>query len=155
MKLHDRLSVIVLFTSALLIGIIFTPYIPSILALSIDDYDFKELVNLPGLDTFKGPKGDKGDPGPNKEFDIITVSNSVQSNHIGSLLIKAEVICPDDTQVTGGGFDVEPKENDYTVVQNKPYNNGWVAEVYKNTGIVNEFTLMGYAQCGKLVDPGL
>jgi hypothetical protein len=60
-----------------------------------------------------GAQGEQGPTGPNKKFNTITKTNTLTllsnpSNNIQTV----EVSCPENTKVTGGGFDYEPKGQD-------------------------------------------
>jgi hypothetical protein len=64
---------------------------------------------------------------------------------------EAEVLCPDNTKVTGGVFEVQPTGQPINVKENKPVDNGW--KVIIEYVVTLEGTLTVYAQCGELVNP--
>lgn len=103
-----------------------------------------KLVDGSGHGVQEPPKRDK-------TFDTEVVSNTVSGTPGGSS-ITAEVSCPADRQVTGGGHDINPPDTvNIRIIENEPLDNGWRATIqYLEAGNpIPEVTV--FAECGKLV----
>jgi hypothetical protein len=173
MNSDSKLSVIVLFTIALLTGFVSISNTPSVLALTIGGIDLDELTGLQGIDLLKGPKGDtgatgpqgekgdKGDTGatgpegpagPDKYLSMRTVKGNIAHDDVcvdfcspTSTNEKSVASCNSDEILTGGGVEKEGG----LIVFSKPVDNSWEAKGTRNTGTIS--TTQAYAQCQKLI----
>ncbi|WP_144730204.1 hypothetical protein [Candidatus Nitrosocosmicus arcticus] len=134
-------------------------YSQTALAFSLDSIKIKDLHNLPGFNILKEFKGEAGS---NKEFDTIAVYNNVTfAGNPADPIHTLEVSCPQDTKVTGGGFDYNPKgkfddQNQYgdvKVHESSPANNGWRITIDLIERNIFPVEVSVVATCGKLVDP--
>jgi hypothetical protein len=109
-------------------------------------------TSVPGEQGPPGPEGPKGPPGPegpDKEFDTIIISKR-SSLTPGTSIQVGEAICPDGTQVTGGGYGEKDTGVSNDILEDRPIDNGWRLSIVAQ-GDEEEFTV--YAVCGKLIDP--
>jgi hypothetical protein len=76
----------------------------------------------------KGDKGDTGEQGTSKDLEIITVSKTVQYQYdteINNNKGDVTVTCPENTKVSGGGYEKTRNANGFDIAEDKPFNNGW------------------------------
>jgi hypothetical protein len=97
-----------------------------------------------------------GDESP--VFDTITVSETlVIPSGLGTRIPTVAVSCPEGTEVTGGGFDFNPKPENRDelpeFLKSAPTNNGW--EVAFEGNRINTFPseVIVYAECGRILNP--
>jgi hypothetical protein len=101
-----------------------------------------------------GDKGDTGEQGTSKDLEIITVSKTIPyqydpeiNNNKGDIIVT----CPEDTKVSGGGYDKTRNTNGFDIIEDKPLNNGWKVSFVLLFGGEGPESLTVYAQCAKLV----
>jgi hypothetical protein len=163
MNSYSKLSISILFATALLTGVMSVALKQSAIAFPIDLGGLTGLGGTGGLEFLKGPKGDKGDtgppgpqgergpPGPEKEFKSTTkVSKTIVVPGDISRDVNEVVNCNDNTRVTGGGFETSNPDA-FHLSASKPLGNGWqVKGIIEVRG--DERTLIIYAQCGELIN---
>jgi hypothetical protein len=171
MNSYSKLSVSILFTVALSTGFLSIAYVQRAHAFSIDFSGLPGFGDDQGLNFFQGPKGDKGDTGPqgaqgpkgdkgdtgeqgtSKDLETITVSKTTQyqpdPNH--SIRGDISVTCPEDTKVSGGGYERTRISNGFNIIEDKPFNNGWKISFFLSFSDEVPDSITVYAQCAKLV----
>lgn len=76
----------------------------------------------------KEEKGDTGATGTSKELEITTVSKTIQYQYdpeINNNKVDISVTCPEDTKVSGGGYEKTRNTDGFDITEDKPFNNGW------------------------------
>jgi hypothetical protein len=110
-----------------------------------------------GIQGEQGPKGDKGDTGAtgtSKDLEIITVSKTIQYQYdpeINNNKGDISVTCPEDTKVSGGGYEKTRSSYGFDITENEPFGNGWKVSFVLSSGNEGSDSLSVYAKCAKLV----
>jgi hypothetical protein len=114
--------------------------------------DSSQQITCPSV---PGGTPTNGDESP--VFDTITVSETlIIPSNPGVTIQTVAVACPEGTEITGGGFDFNPKSENQELpvfLKSAPTNNGW--EIAFEGNRINAFPSEAIvsAECGRILNP--
>ncbi len=127
--------------------------IPHVQALKIGSSEIEELDNIPGIDIFRTPHGDKGGHGSSTTLEV-TKRDGAPALVLGGEIDTATASCNAGEKLTGGGYDWEFKEpgDDQIIYKDSPNsgNTAWEVTAYYKGALERGNTLIAYALCSQL-----
>jgi hypothetical protein len=122
-------------------------------ALTKGGIEIDELDNIPGINIFKNPHGDKGGHGSSTTLEVTKRAGAPVLVLPGET-DTATASCNSGEKLTGGGYDLEFKEpgDDQIIYKDSPNsgNTVWEVTAYYNGSIERGNNLIAYALCSQL-----